>query len=158
MAYCKYSNELLAEAVAASYSYAEVLRYLGLKQTGGSQAHYIRRIKEAKIDTSHFTGQSHLKGKHSSNKKKPEEVLVLRDSSSRRVDGKRLKQALIELGVEEKCACGLTTEWNGTKLTLEIDHINGMWWDNRKENLRFICPNCHSQCVTTNRPHKYRPA
>ena len=43
-----------------------------------------------------------------------------------------------------KCAiCGIT-EWNGKTLSLELDHINGVNNDNRLENLRFLCPNCHS--------------
>ncbi len=39
--------------------------------------------------------------------------------------------------------CGIT-EWNGKKLSLHLDHINGCGWDNKIENLRFLCPNCHS--------------
>ena len=43
--------------------------------------------------------------------------------------------------------CGLS-EWINGKLTLELDHINGIGNDNRVENLRFLCPNCHSQTDT----------
>lgn len=47
-----------------------------------------------------------------------------------------------------KCAiCGIM-EWNGKTLSLELDHINGENNDNRIENLRFLCPNCHSQTTT----------
>lgn len=46
--------------------------------------------------------------------------------------------------IEEKCSiCGINS-WNGFKLSLELDHINGINIDNRLENLRFLCPNCHS--------------
>lgn len=38
--------------------------------------------------------------------------------------------------------------WNDKELTLQLDHINGIRSDNRLENLRFLCPNCHSQTVT----------
>lgn len=61
-----------------------------------------------------------------------------------------LKRRLIqENSLEYKCfICSNTGEWNGQKLTLELDHINGINTDNRLENLRFLCPNCHSQTDT----------
>jgi len=43
--------------------------------------------------------------------------------------------------------CGLT-EWNNKPISLELDHINGINNDNRLENLRIICPNCHAQTPT----------
>lgn len=50
-----------------------------------------------------------------------------------------------ERGWEHKCSvCGLL-EWNGKPIPLEIDHINGVHSDNRIENIRAICPNCHAQ-------------
>lgn len=59
-----------------------------------------------------------------------------------------LRRALIELGIEYKCAiCGIS-DWNDTKLNLEIDHIDGESTDNSIINLRFLCPNCHSQTNT----------
>lgn len=52
---------------------------------------------------------------------------------------------MIECGKEYKCKCGLTNNWNGKEMVLENHHINGNWLDDRKENLMFLCPNCHSQ-------------
>ena len=47
------------------------------------------------------------------------------------------------------CAtCGTGDSWNGEPLTIELDHINGINDDNRVENLRWLCPNCHSQTPT----------
>lgn len=62
----------------------------------------------------------------------------------------KLKERLIKDGVfEHVCAeCGLQPEWNGKKLTLALDHINGVNDHNRLENLRLLCPNCHSQTET----------
>lgn len=55
-----------------------------------------------------------------------------------------------------KCdICG-TVEWNGKTLSLELDHINGINNDNRLENLRFLCPNCHSQTTTYGSRNKQR--
>jgi len=50
----------------------------------------------------------------------------------------------------EHCECCGISEWQGAKLTLQIDHINGNRRDNRIENLRVLCPNCHSQTPTFN--------
>ena len=50
--------------------------------------------------------------------------------------------------LEYKCECGITDTWQGKKITLELDHINGINSDNRIENLRYLCPNCHSQTPT----------
>jgi len=47
--------------------------------------------------------------------------------------------------LKERCVCGLTNNWQNQKLVLQLDHINGDRRDNRLENLRFLCPNCHSQ-------------
>lgn len=60
-----YSDESLAEAVAQSISYAGALRLLGVPVTGGQHAHLARRIRAAGIDTAHFLGQAHNKGRDS---------------------------------------------------------------------------------------------
>jgi 5-methylcytosine-specific restriction endonuclease McrA len=56
---------------------------------------------------------------------------------------------LINEGIKEhKCElCGIT-EWNGKPAPIELDHINGKHTDNRIENLRILCPNCHAQTPT----------
>lgn len=60
-----------------------------------------------------------------------------------------LKLRLLQEGLlQNRCdACGLT-EWRGKPLSIQIDHVNGVGNDNRLENLRMLCPNCHSQTET----------
>lgn len=61
----------------------------------------------------------------------------------------KLRLKLIAAGLKEnKCEeCGLET-WRGMPLPLELDHLNGNRFDNRLENLKIKCPNCHSQADT----------
>lgn len=75
-----------------------------------------------------------------------EEVFVKNSTYTRsHLKSKLLKYKLLPLRCKK---CGIGEEWNGEPLTLQIDHINGVSNDNRLENLRFLCPNCHSQTST----------
>jgi hypothetical protein len=141
----KYSKELLEPIVKNSVSVAGVLRKLGLRQSGGNHSHITRRIKLYELDTSHFINPKAFL-KPGSNKLPPDQILVNDRLNGRRDGVCRLRRALLESGVEHKCAvCSLLPYWNGKYLQLQIDHINGITTDNRIENLRFICGNCHMQ-------------
>lgn len=144
--WCKYTKDVLEEVVKESTSFRQVILKLGLRLSGGNQAHITRRIRNEKIDTSHFL-------KPTANlcprpKKLWNEILILKESGGRS-HAEMLRRALLESGLPYTCSkCGQDGMCNNTKLILEIHHIDGNWLDNRKENLEFICPNCHSQIPT----------
>ncbi|MFJ6851354.1 HNH endonuclease signature motif containing protein [Streptomyces sp. NPDC091271] len=144
----RWTKEVLGPVVAASSSVYEVLHRLGLEAVGGHHTNITRRIRAYDIDTSHFAQPSRAGMKQ--RRRTPEELLV-EDAAphTRRVPGARLKAAMSALGVVERCAlCETEPVWQGLPLPLEVDHINGNWRDNRLENLRLLCPNCHSTTDT----------
>jgi len=65
---------------------------------------------------------------------------------------KKTKAERYRIVLEEqngKCLhCDTTEIWNGKLLRLQLDHISGNRQDNRRENLRALCPNCHYQTPT----------
>ena len=151
MANIKYTREQLAPIVQDSLSVSEVCRKLGIRSTGSMNSHIAARIDRLGLDRSHFLGTVRNQGKDHRGgpaKKRPEEILVLRTTGSKETSH-RLRRALIESGRVEICEeCGIGTTWNGKPLVLPVDHKNGNPFDNRPENVRFLCPNCHSQTET----------
>lgn len=141
--YEKYTRELLEQAVDASTSVAGVLRFLGLNQAGGTHAHISRRIKQFELDTSHF-----IRFQNGAHKVRltPDQLLVRRERGAPRAKPFFLKRALLEIGRPYRCeGCDCDGTWQGRPLGLEIDHIDGDFHNNERENLRFLCPNCHAQ-------------
>ncbi|MEU5786905.1 HNH endonuclease signature motif containing protein [Micromonospora purpureochromogenes] len=145
----RYPPEALAEAAAAAHSIAGVMRLLGVRISGGSHAHISRQLKRFGIDTSHFTGSAHHKGRRSERRTTSSQLLVRLPPGARRTPGTRLKWALRDIGVPEECEeCAIGPTWRGRPLILHVDHIDGDFLDNRPPNLRLLCPNCHSQTAT----------
>jgi hypothetical protein len=121
---------------------------LGVTVSGPNYRRVHRQVARDKLDTSHWLGKAYLRGKsHAFSKSTPlAEILVEHSAYSNAV---HLKRRLISSGLlRGACSeCGIT-EWLGRKLTLQLDHINGVGDDQRLHNLRLLCPNCHSQTAT----------
>jgi len=146
-----YTDTELINAVKVSKSYSNVLKILGLKKAGGTQVNIRKHIVLLKCDISHFTGMLWSKGKtllddeRLSSRKKNEIFIENSKFAKSYIRNLIKKQNLIEW----KCQlCSNDGNWNDKKLNLQLDHINGISTDQRLENLRFLCPNCHSQTDT----------
>ena len=134
----------LKVAVKASTSYRQVLKKIGLVTAGGNYEQIKKYIKEYKFNISHFKGKAWNKGLRGIGKPIIPLDLILQKNSSyqsfklrKRLFAENLKQQFCE-------ECGWCTKSEDGYLPLELDHINGDRHDNRLENLRILCPNCHS--------------
>jgi hypothetical protein len=144
-----YTKERLEQAVQQSSYFTEVFEKLGARKGGNTYQRVKSLIAKYQIDTSHFP-KSNTKGflkSGISTKKDWKEILVA--SKKSREKSRLLRRALQESGREYICeCCKLKPEWNKKPLTLQVDHIDGDWTNCCKENLRFLCPNCHTQMPT----------
>ncbi len=137
------------EQVASATSFSDICGYFGIRREGGN-IHTLKRVLvERKIDFSHIKeGRGSNSGRQIKHTWKlpieeffTEKSFIGRHSIKRRIISENLKPFVCSI-------CNLGTTWNGIDLVLVLDHVNGVFNDNRLENLRFLCPNCNSQQST----------
>ncbi|MFE3885565.1 HNH endonuclease [Streptomyces lydicus] len=142
-------HDELREAVAESTSIAGALRRLGRPDNARTRSQFQRWLTESGTSTTHFLGQAHRRGSPGTTPVKPPEQILVKHHGARRTKSVQLRRALRQIGIPERCAgCGTAPVWHGKPMTLEVDHINGDWSDDRAENLRLLCPNCHAITTT----------
>ena len=141
--------EQLRLAAQTSTSIRQVLQKLGLVEAGGNYAQIKKYLQEHSINTEHFTGKVWNKGMRGLYKAPvvPLEKVLMKGvyfqtfQLKKRLFNTKLKQRACEL-------CGWAKTSPDGRIPLELDHINGDRTDNRLENLRILCPNCHSLQLT----------
>ena len=139
-----WSDKDLINAVSLANCLADVISTLGLAR-GGSYNSIKYHLKRLALNTDHFLSIGELqKCARSCIKVKSKEELFIENGSYN--DYKKVKRIIIKENlIEYKCSICLIDNWLLKNLTLQLDHINGIKTDNRLENLRLLCPNCHSQ-------------
>jgi hypothetical protein len=146
----KYHKENLIDIISTSKNMSEVLVKLDLRCAGGNYQTIKKYIKLYNIDITHFIDYEinieNLKKLRFKNTIPISKILVVGSTYGRT----HLKSRLVKENLlEYKCfECENEGEWLGKPISLQLDHINGIHNDNRLENLRFMCPNCHSQTET----------
>lgn len=141
-----YNRDELYHIVSNSKTFKECLLKLNIRAAGGNYRTLKKYINLYKLDISHFDSVSirneKLNNFNKSLKFKLSDILIENSTYSRTNLKKRLYEEKI---LERKCClCGQDENWNGMKISLILDHINGIYNDNRIENLRIVCPNCNA--------------
>jgi hypothetical protein len=141
----RYSEGQARAAIAASYSYTEALRRLGMCTSGNGRHALPRHAEEIWLTpVDHFDRNARKGGGPAI---PLDQILV---ESSRCSNRGNLKRRLFATGLKTRACelCGQGELWHGRRMSLILDHINGVRDDNRLENLRIVCPNCNATLDT----------
>ena len=137
-------RQLLENAVSKNLCIAGVVRDLGYSPQRTAYTTIRKEIARMGISTSHWLSLGTPKQNNFKATPKPLSELLQKGTRPNFLKEKLIKAKLLDY----KCnKCGLT-DWMESPITLQLDHINGDNTDNRLENLRLLCPNCHTQTPT----------
>ena len=140
-----WTDSQLIDAVASSIYLSDVIKKLGLKVSPGNYTILHKHIKRLGISTKHFAPPGTRSDRIPPHEMTDDEVFC-RGSTASRANAKR--RLINKRLVEYKCSICSIKKWRGEYISLSLDHINGVNNDNRIQNLRLLCPNCHSQTDT----------
>ena len=141
------TDEEITAAVPNSLNWSDLLRNVGLGESGSARHGFRQRVKARGLDTTHFSGRNRRIVLGHTGRKAPISEFL---RNPRKVSSSHLKGRLIQEGMlENRCAeCGQDSTWNGKHLVMQLDHIDGDRLNNLLENLRVLSTNCHSQTPT----------
>lgn len=150
----KWNINDLNNAVAESTNYSQVCRKLGLGHISSNFKTIKKYIGKLGLSTKHFNSSAvdDARARFVARVALSFDEIFCENS---RAGGSTLRRAFRKFTKYQCVICDNVGEHLGRQLTLQIDHINGVRDDNRRENLRYLCPNCHSQTETFG--HRSRP-
>lgn len=145
MATRRYTHDDVRIAAAKCISWLQLLKALNLVPAGGNYENIKSLVKKLNINTDHFLGQGHNKGKNFGPKRPIEDYL----SNKHKMLSDKLRRRLIREGYfsPQCCRCKLS-EWQGQPIPLELEHKDGNHMNNNLDNLEILCPNCHALTPT----------
>lgn len=142
------SDDIFIEAVKTSKSHTQLMSKINVAGGGNRWRLINERIEKLNLDIQHFikAGENFKGNPQPWRKLIPLENMLIKNST---YSNDMIKRRLLSADLlKYRCGICLLDNWNNKSIVLQLDHINGDNRDNRLENLRLLCPNCHSQTST----------